>query len=704
MSLILGTKSIDHDQCFALLKDGSPLFVIEAERNNRIKHSNSCDLSSLFQEMAKHNLDLDDVDHIATCIDTNLIPEKISKIYEFYGEDQSTEARITADKINRELPSYSNVFVAHGYPAERIIEVRHHLSHCAAVYYPSPHQEGAILSADGGGEIETTVLAHGLGREINILRTIPWPHSLGHFYQAATSWLGWGYGEEGKTMALAGYGRPRYAEKIKSQFIHVNDDGFFNYKGRDRAPEAFNKLFGTRRSSNEDLTQRHQDIAASVQHVLEEIMLKLAHTLKEITGSKRLFVTGGVGLNSVCNGMLMREKIFEELIAYPQANDTGNAIGSALYVYNKLSKSEVKKYWRMSNAYLGAEIDIESVQLAKDYGLDLEQSGNIHKKAASLLAEGKILGWVQGKAEIGPRALGNRSILANPSIPGIKDKINAQVKHREMWRPFAPSVLAEDCSLFFDADQALPYMIIVAKLRDRWRNRLNSICHIDGTARVQSVSASDCPSFYSLISNFKDLTGLGMLLNTSFNGRGEPLVQTTKQAIEAYIRGGLDALVIGDYLITGKSQNICVPNFHPFYHNIEKFDGTDRLLVFTQEEIAPFKHFFEAAIKNKINLWIVSPNTDEVASNLQDIANRHTGHAPITLTSSNDFDIIKAEQYRIAIFLVPTGGSSFIIDPEVAKSEIFPVSRQLRDITGKKIYWADRLGGVTDMEYFLDFN
>ncbi|MCC3769581.1 carbamoyltransferase C-terminal domain-containing protein, partial [Streptomyces sp. UNOC14_S4] len=558
--IILGTKPVQHDACFALIRDGEPLFVYEQERFNRVKHGMSSHLSVLFEALDEHSIAPRQIDLVTNCIDPARLDARKRQARTFL-------AGAAADAMERHLewriPTWHKTLLAAGFPADRVVNIPHHVCHCAGVYYAGPYEDAAVLSVDGSGETETSMLAHGTGDDLRVLRTTPLPQSLGLFYQGATMWLGWGFGEEGKTMALAAYGDPERRRSALDAFLHVDATGDYaflparrrgthTYTSTELAATFFTRAFGPPRRPDEPLTPLHQDVAAAVQAVCEEIMLNSARHLRETTGSANLLVTGGVALNSAANGRLLRSGLFERIDVYPQANDSGTALGGALYAHHRLTGPGPRRRWHITHAYHGRAIDTGNLPRVAarhgQHGVRVDDWDTV----ARLLAAGKTLGWVQGRSEIGPRALGNRSILGSPVAPDIKRRINDGIKHRENWRPFAPSVLREDLAEYFEADQDLPYMTVVAPIREEWRDKLASVGHVDGTARVQTVTEEQNPRFHALLTAFKRRTGLGVLLNTSFNDRGEPLVQTCEQAFRLYLTSTMDALCIDDRLFADK--------------------------------------------------------------------------------------------------------------------------------------------------------
>ncbi|WP_037908062.1 carbamoyltransferase family protein [Actinacidiphila yeochonensis] len=673
--IILGTKAVQHDACFVLLRDGEPLFIYEQERFNRVKHGMSSDLSVLFDALEEHSITPDQIDLVTNCIDPARLGERKAQVRTFLRGRAADEMDAYLDW---RLPTWRRSLLAAGFPEERVVDIRHHLCHAAGVYYASPFGDAAVLSVDGSGETETAMLAHGHGHDITVLRTTPHPQSLGHFYQAATFWLGWGFGEEGKTMALAGYGDPKRYRKQLDAFMLVDETGAFafaplearednRYTSAELAADVFTRLFGPARRDGEPLRQLHQDVAAAVQAICEDVMLKSARFLKAETGSPNLLLTGGVALNSVANGLIMRSGIFDRIVVYPQAGDSGTALGGALYAHHRNAGAGGGRRWHMTHAYWGRRVDAENAAAAAAaYGQRGARSPDVVAAAADLLAAGRTVGWVQGRSEVGPRSLGNRSILGNPLVPGIKQRINDGIKHRENWRPFAPSVLREDLSTYFEADQDLPYMTVVAPLRAEWRQRLESVGHVDGTARVQTVTEQSNPRFYALLRAFKERTGVGVLLNTSFNDRGEPLVQTCEQALRLYTTSDMDALCIDDWLFTEKAPS---PRTQPFAPYLDTFRRLPKARLLLLEGDAPMPH----------------PMLAELRRDHPDLGR---GRADTVAVEE------LAASYDAVVCYVDAPADHFIFDRGLYHSDLAETSRRIMSEARVPVHWVDSRGDV----------
>lgn len=692
MAWILGTKPAEHDSCFVLLNDSEPVFIHEQERFNRVKHGRSCDLNVLFESLAEYGVRPDQLDYVANYIDAGYAPEARARMAGFLADTRPELGRAVGERAAASLGVYRRLLLEAGFPAARIIDVRHHLCHCAGVYYPSPFAESAILSIDGGGEAETMVLAHGRDAAIDILQSNPMPHSLGHFYEEATRWLGWEFGEEGKTMALAAYGTPRHHAMLRERIVEIGADGSFKFRRPLLASEIFVELFGPKRTRAEALTAAHKDVAASVQKVCEEAMLAAARRLKELTGSRHLLITGGVALNSVANGKILKAGLFDQVQAYPQANDTGTALGAALWVHYNIAGARRRRHWVMNHAYLGRPADLDNVEaVAAGYGLAFRRVDDPAEAAAELLEQGKIVGWIQGRAEVGPRALGNRSILGSPLIPEMKDRINARIKNRELWRPFAPSVTAEAAATYFDADQPLPYMIITVDLRPEWRDRLAAVCHVDGTARVQTVDRDANPRYHALLSAFGRRTGVPMLLNTSFNDRGEPVAQTARDAIELFLRTQMDALVIGDCLFEAKPADVAVPPFHPANRTVERLGAAERVLFLALAPIADHLPFLRAAARRGVRLRVLASDPASLRAGLAGIV---ADGDILPLTALAESEIVAADAI---VFGVDAQSSDYVFAPTELHRIVTPMTGHMLQRRAAPVFWLDFRCDLTDM-------
>lgn len=435
--------------------------------------------------------------------------------------------------------------------------VNHHLAHAASAFYPSPFDEAAILSIDASGEWTTTWLGYGKGNDIRVIKEISFPDSLGMLYGAITGYLGFKFASgEGKVMGLASYGTPALVDEFRKIIAIDEENGDFHLdlsyfewqvKGRGHwVSDKFRSIFGPDRIPESEVDDRHADIAYALQAVTEEAAMALARYLKKQTGSDNICLAGGVSLNAVMNGRLLKEGPFGQMFIQPAANDPGTSVGACLLTHIRNGGG---RDYRMEHAYWGPSYSNGEIEQAlKAAGVDYRRVDDAPAEAAALLAGDKIVAWFQGRMECGPRALGNRSILSDPRAEEKKDILNARVKHREGYRPFAPSVLEEKVGECFDSDHPSPYMILVYNVLPERKHDLEAITHVDSTARVQTVSSRTNERYYRLIEEFEKHTGVPVVLNTSFNVRGQPIVNTPAEAVDCYLGTGIDALVIGDFV------------------------------------------------------------------------------------------------------------------------------------------------------------
>jgi len=432
----------------------------------------------------------------------------------------------------------------------------HHLCHAASAFYASPFEEAAILTIDQRGEDISASASLGRGTTMTRLRTVHWPDSLGMLYLSLTLHLGFQVGDEYKVMGLAAYGAPAYAEAFEDLLQDDRRGGFrlnpayFDYLGVERCfSKKFYAVFGPRRRRDEPITTRHRDIACSLQQRLEEVLVSMAEHLHRETRVPNLCLAGGVAFNSVANGALLRRSPFRRIFVQPAAGDAGTSLGAALWLAHQRFRQP--RYAPMTHAFLGPAFTEEQIEAAlQTCKVAYTREPQIAVRVARLLADGAVVGWFQGPLELGPRALGGRSILADPRRLDMKDLLNRCVKHREAFRPFAPAVLAERATEYFECDHPSPFMLFVYPVRPEKRRAIPAVTHVDGSARVQTVRREDQPLFWELISAFERLTGVPMVLNTSFNVDGEPIVCTPTDAIRSFFGAGLDYLAIGTFLVS----------------------------------------------------------------------------------------------------------------------------------------------------------
>jgi len=582
---ILGISAYYHDSAICLLKDGEILFAAQEERFSRKKHDDRFPINAIhacFKTIGITSEDLSDV----VFYDKPIL--KFERILETY--ISSAPKGVTSFRkaiplwLKKKLWIKDEIEKKLEYSGE-ILFPEHHQSHAASAFYPSPFQNAAFLTMDGVGEWATS--SWGIGNEngIQILKEIHFPHSLGLLYSAFTYYTGFRVNSgEYKIMGLAPYGKPIYKQKIYDELIDVKDDGsyqlnmdYFNYPtGLTMTNRRFNNLFdGPPRKPESPLTQKQMDLARSIQEVTEEVMMKIVgHIVKE-TGEKNLCLAGGVALNCVSNGKILRSGIVDNLWIQPAAGDAGGALGAALEVWNTKykSKASVRSKDDMNGCYLGKEYDDEVIEsFLKEHSIPYSKLDNPSKTGADLIVKEKVLGWFQGKMEFGPRALGNRSIIGDARSESMQTTMNLKIKYRESFRPFAPSVLEEDISNSFHIDRPSPYMLLVAEILDKYkvdndftnayglellkkkRSMVPAITHVDYSARIQSVSKDTNPKYHALISEFKSLTGCPIIVNTSFNVRGEPIVESPEDAYKCFMRTEMDYLIMGSFLLDKKQQ------------------------------------------------------------------------------------------------------------------------------------------------------
>jgi len=592
--VIVGLSAYYHDSAAAILRDGRIVAAAQEERFTRRKHDPGFPAKALEYCLAEAGIRPEGVDCVAFYDKPFLKFERLLETYLSFAPRGFKSFRVAMPVWLREKLFLKDLLVrelrafAPGHDWEgRLRFSEHHLSHAASAFYPSPFEEAAVLTMDGVGEWATTSLAIGRGANLEVIKEIHFPHSLGLLYSAFTYYTGFKVNSgEYKLMGLAPYGEPRYAPLIRERLVDVKADGsfrldqsYFDYcTGLAMTAPRFHELFGgPPRSPEEPLTQRHMDLAASIQAVTEEVVLRLTRSAREETGMRSLCLAGGVALNCVANGKVLRDGSFDRLWVQPAAGDAGGALGAALAVHH-IQQGHPRPAARgdaMRGSYLGPEFsqpDIEARLAAAGARFRVLDDAALVAAAAADMAAGRALGWFQGRMEFGPRALGGRSILGDPRSPTMQSVLNLKVKYRESFRPFAPAVLREDLEDWFELDADSPYMLMVAdvsKARRREmtaeeralfgiaklnvpRSDIPAVTHVDYSARIQTVHADTNPRFHALISEFKRLTGCPVVVNTSFNVRGEPIVGTPEDAFACFMGTDLDALAVGNcYLLKG---------------------------------------------------------------------------------------------------------------------------------------------------------
>jgi carbamoyltransferase len=598
MKKILGISAFYHDSAACILIDGKINAAAQEERFTRKKHDSGYPFHAIEFVLKFSNIKLSEIDAIVFFEKPFLKFERLLETYVAMAPKGFTQFTKAMPSWLREKLFQKNMLIqllkshdANFNHSKKLFFSEHHLSHAASAFYPSPFNKAIVLTADGVGEWATTTVAIGDGKNLNIKKEIHFPHSLGLLYSAFTYYTGFKVNSgEYKLMGLAPYGKPKYADLIKSELIDIKEDGsfrldqkYFNYTtGLTMTNKKFHDLFGEnpRNSKKEKLTEFHMDIAASIQEVTEEVMLKMCKSLKEEYKISNLCLAGGVALNCVANGKIYKEKIFDNIWIQPAAGDAGGSIGAALaYWHIELGNQKQNKgIDQMNGSYLGPEFKNEEIEKKlSDLGAKFHflNDNELINKTATDLSKGNGIGWFQGRMEFGPRALGGRSIIADPRSETMQKNLNLKVKYRESFRPFAPSVLREDVGNWFDYDKDSPYMLIVSNIKKEKQKKMSdeekklfgikklnikrsdipAVTHIDYTARIQTVHKETNEKYYNLIKMFKEKTNCPVVVNTSFNVRGEPIVNSPEDAFNCFMGTELDKLVIGNFYLDKKEQN-----------------------------------------------------------------------------------------------------------------------------------------------------
>jgi carbamoyltransferase len=570
---ILGLNAYHGDSSAALLVNGDLAMAVEEERFNRIKHWAGLPVQAAAACLAHAEKDV--VAHLA--ISRNPRANFARKLIRVATHPSSLRqaagravnfARIAQTKQDLERAGLPGIGKAEFHFVE------HHRAHLASAFFASPFQEAAVVSVDGFGDFSSVMWGIGKGNQIQVLGSVEFPHSLGLFYTAFTQFLGFPkYGDEYKMMGLSAYGEPRFVDKVR-QVVKISDDQVrldldcFRHHtegvemtwdgGEPALGTVYSKklvdLFGEPRVPRAGLEQKHMDLAASVQAVLEERYFALLNYIQKKTGQKAVCLAGGVALNCVANGMLFEKTDFRDIYVQPAAHDAGTSIGAALHVWHQLLKQP--RRYEMRHVYYGTEYSNSEIRGALDAtGVNYHclDEAELLTRTAEQIANGQILGWYQGRMEFGPRALGNRSILADPRRKEMKDTLNSRIKYREPFRPFCPSVLAESVGDYFETSYPSPFMVMAYKIKAHQQERIAAVTHNDGTGRLQTVTKDVNPLYWKLIKRFSDFSGVPILLNTSFN-ENEPIVDTPHQALDCFLRTQMDVLVLGPYLLL-KSEN-----------------------------------------------------------------------------------------------------------------------------------------------------
>lgn len=552
---ILGINCFSHDTAAALLQDGRPVAFIEEERFNREKHTKAFPDQAVDFCLRTAGITIREVDAVAFAHRAGV--DMARGALDALGRLPRGGKRLAAQAyVDANLVRKQRGFLRRWGYRGRVVNVGHHDAHAASAFFPSPFDQAGVLTLDRGGDFLSTTLAFGEGSRIKQLKEVRNPHSLGEVYTAVTEWLGFHpNADEGKVMGLAPYGTDRYVP-VFQDVVRFTPDGLFQlnlawFRYQVESGPLSGKFldrFGPPRVPESEITEHHQDVAFGVQAITEAAAVHLALALWSVTASPNLALAGGVALNSVMNARLLSETPFEHIFIQPAAGDAGNALGAALHVWHHLLGKP--REWRMDHAFFGPEYaDTAMKEALTRRNLAFRDVSDPAAQAAELLSQSKIVGWFQGRAEVGPRALGARSILADPRRAEMKDVVNAQVKHREGFRPFAPSVLHERGADYFDGYYPNPFMLLVLPIRADKREAIPAVTHVDGTGRLQTVMREGNPFYYRLIEEFERRTGVPVVLNTSFNLRGEPIVHRPEEALNDFLSTGMDALFLGNYLV-----------------------------------------------------------------------------------------------------------------------------------------------------------
>jgi len=591
---IIGISCFYHDSAASLIRNGEIISAVQEERFTRIKHDASFPFNSIKYCLNSENLNWSNIDAFVFYEKPfikfeRLLETYLQKVPYGFKSFKLAMPLWAKEKIfQRQLILKNLHLIDNNYSIkDKIFFTDHHHSHAASAFYPSPFNEAVVLNMDGVGEWTTTSVYLGKNNSLNLKKEINFPHSLGLLYSSFTYFLGFKINNgEYKIMGLAPYGEPKYSELIKKHIIDIKSDGsfrlnqkYFNYTtGLTMTNKKFSELFKmNERKNNESLNQKHMDIAASIQLVLEEIILLITKNLYNEYGNKNLCLAGGVALNCVANGKILKQKLFKNLWIQPAAGDAGGSLGAALAIYYEYFKKKriTKKNDSMKNSYLGpsfSNIEIKKFLDKKKTKYKFENERNLISSVASSLSKGKIIGWFQNKMEFGPRALGNRSIISDPRSNEMQKNLNLKIKFRESFRPFAPIVLKQKVSKWFSFNGSSPYMLLVSHIKDEKklkveekkykglqklylkRSHIPAVTHVDYSARIQTLTKKN-NLIYKLLKKFDEITKCPVLVNTSFNVKDEPIVCSPMDAYKCFMKTGLDILVLGNYIIDKKKNN-----------------------------------------------------------------------------------------------------------------------------------------------------
>ncbi len=591
MTLILGVSAFYHDSAACFVEDGKILFAAQEERFTRIKHDRNFPVHAIASGLTVLRKKMKDIDHVVYYDKPLLTFDRLFETWLAFaplGWQSFFEALPVWLHEKLYLPKAIDKGLSDEY-AGPLHFTLHHQSHAASAFFPSPYQEAAVLTMDGVGEWSTTTIGHGQNHQLELLKEIRFPHSLGLLYSAFTYYTGFKVNSgEYKVMGLAPYGSPKYAELIRKHLIDLKPDGsfwmdmkYFNYcQGLTMTSDAFHDLFGGKpRKPESKLTQRDMDLAASVQKVCEEVMLSLAKEAKRATGAESLTMAGGCALNCVANGLIVKEKIFKNVFVQPAAGDAGGSLGAALMLWHHVlgNKRQAEPHDSQSGSYLGPrheDAEITSFLDAIKAPYERHSTSTLPGAVAKRIAGGNVVGFFHGRMEFGPRALGARSILGDPRRQDMQTVMNVKIKFRESFRPFAPAVLEERCFDYFALQQESPYMLLVAPVQDAHRKTLSgsdlgkegiellntvrsdlpAVTHVDYSARVQTLTNERNGMFYDVVKAFEKETGCPVLINTSFNIRGEPIVNTPEEAYRCFMLTDMDVLVLENIVLLKENQ------------------------------------------------------------------------------------------------------------------------------------------------------
>ncbi|OGV35027.1 MAG: hypothetical protein A2020_10870 [Lentisphaerae bacterium GWF2_45_14] len=612
---ILGVSAFYHDSAAALVVDGNIIAAAQEERFTRIKHDHNFPEKAIQFCLDYAKISKKDIDYVVFYDKPLLKFDRLLETYIAFAPRGFLSFSMAIPLWMKQKLFMKRMIRRHMTTAfkGKIIFTEHHESHAASAFFPSPFDDAAILTVDGVGEWASASIGHGNGNKIKLLKEMHFPHSLGLLYSAFTYYTGFRVNSgEYKLMGLAPYGKPVYADLIKEKLIRIGDDGsiwmdmsYFNYcQGLTMTSSKFHDLFGSPpRKSESQITEKEMDIASSIQKVTEECMLKMARHARELTGSRNLCMAGGVALNCVANGKIQREGIFENIWIQPAAGDAGSALGAALFLWHQLLEQERKPIGKTDSqkgSLLGPEFENSKIRDFLDKNeivYEFAEDKELVDRVSTYIADEKVIGWFYGRMEFGPRALGARSIIGDARSEKMQSVMNLKIKYRESFRPFAPCVLKEDCDKYFDLDCESPYMLIVAPVKEDCRialseeqkrimreepdickrvnisrSTLPAITHIDYSARVQTIDSERHGVFYDLIQSFKQKTGSSVIINTSFNIRGEPIVCSPQDAFRCFMNTEMDVLVLGNCILMKEKQSAAAQESIQKYKKSFKLD------------------------------------------------------------------------------------------------------------------------------------